>query len=344
MATRLMGLSRFKFFLLVLIAVIFISYQYLTLQYTVLNINHKGYILEIFPKENFKSVLVKLTKDQILSKTTQYTLYALSKVNKYDRKIKAGEYLVLPGTTAVQLLKQLLEGKVLLHKFTIVEGLRFDQVLAALQQNSKIQQTLPNATCQEVLGAINRSIVGSETEECEGLFLPNTYLFAKNTKDIVVLQDAYDAMENKLNILWNSSSTKGVLKSRYEVLIMASIIEKETAIIEEMNKVSGVYHKRLQTGMPSQADPTVIYGLKVFDRPLNYSDLKQTSDYNTYRNKGLPPTPIAMPSISAIVAALNPTEDDNLYFVADGSGGHVFSASLEEHNKAVSEIRSNKTH
>ena len=342
MFARLINVSRIKVYLLVSIVVIFSSYQYVTLRYTVLNINNKGYILEVLHKENFKSVLAKLTKDQVLSETSQYALYVFSKINKYDRKIKAGEYLILPGTSAIQLLRQLLEGKVLLHKFTIVEGLRFDQVLASLEQHPKIQQTLTNATCKEVLGAINRLAVASETEECEGLFLPDTYLFAKNTKDIAVLQDAYDAMENKLNILWNSSGTKGVLKSRYEVLIMASIIEKETAIIEEMNKVSGVYHKRLQTGMPLQADPTVIYGLKVFDRPLNYADLKKTSDYNTYRNKGLPPTPIAMPSISAIVAALNPTEDDNLYFVADGSGGHVFSASLDEHNRAVAEIRSNK--
>ena len=344
MFSGLFTLFRFKvwLYLLVLIAIVFTSYQYLMLRFTVLNVSDQGYVLEILPKENFKSVLTRLTNDHVLSKNNKNALYILSKINKYDRKIRAGEYLILPGISAIQLLQQLLDGKVLLHKFTIVEGLRFAQVLDALQNHPKIQQTVTDFTCKEILHSIERVTALPNIEECEGLFLPNTYLFAKNTKDTVILQEAYDAMKNKLDNLWSSSNTKGVLRSSYEVLIMASIIEKETSIIEEMNKVSGVYHKRLQTGMPLQADPTVIYGLKIFDRPLSYADLKKTSDYNTYRNRGLPPTPIAMPGIAAIAAALHPTDDDNLYFVADGSGGHVFSASLDEHNRAVSAIRSNK--
>ena len=338
---------------LISLSIIFIGfgyYQYKNLSEAPLNINtsvnyknisKEGYVLDVYPKKSFKSVLNRLKDDNVVSTNTQYTLYFLAKVARYDRKIKAGEYLVTPETTALQLLQKLVDGKIILHKLTIVEGLRFEQLLNSLQNNPAILNTLTKFSCSDILHAINRP-VENHIQGCEGLFMPDTYLFPKNTMDLVILQKAYDTMQNRLSYLWDSSP-KGVLKSSYEALIMASIIEKETSLTEEMKRVSGVYHRRLRIGIPLQADPTVIYGLKIFDRPLTRVDLKGTSDYNTYRNKGLPPSPIATPSIAAIFAALNPTTDeDHLYFVADGTGGHVFSNTLLEHNKAVWTIRNGK--
>ncbi len=338
---------KFKYLLglILLVFAIFSYYQYIQLSCYPLNIKNKdkGYTLEVFPNENFGSVLNRLQEDQVLSNNNKRYLYIFAKIKRYDRKIKKGEYLVIPGTTAIKLLQQLSEGKVILHKFTIVEGLRFEQIINSLQNHPKIQKTITNLNCNNILRVINRSVNNGDEpiKECEGLFLPNTYLFPKNTKDSDILQFAYDAMQNRLNNLWESRSEQGILKSSYEALILASIIEKETSVISEMRRISGVYHRRLKLSMPLQADPTVIYGLKIFDRPLSSLDLKKTSNYNTYRNRGLPPTPITTPSVPAIVAALNPVDDNSLYFVADGSGGHIFSASLLDHNKAISLIKKN---
>lgn len=306
------------------------------------NLNKRGYLLDVFPKESFKSVLNRLRDDNIISIPSQYSLYFISKIAGYDRQIKAGEYLITDQTTPRQLIAKLVDGKVELHKFSIIEGLRFEQSLHALNNHPAINHTLNQFSCKDILKSINRTKDDS-INECEGLFMPDTYLFAKNTKDTVILQKAYDAMQYRLNSLWNSNTaSKGVLQSSYEALIMASIIEKETSLAEEMKRVSGVYHRRLKIGIPLQADPTVIYGFKAFDRPLTRIDLKGKSKYNTYVNKGLPPSPIATPSVAAIFAALNPAEEEHLYFVADGSGGHIFSASLLEHNKAVWTIRNGK--
>lgn len=341
--------KHYLLWLLLLIIIFFGYYQYNNLYHTPLNIqeviNHNkltktGYLLDVYPKESFKSVLNRLNDDNVLSSGSHYTLYFISKISGDDRKIKAGEYLITNKTTPIQLMQKLVDGKIELHKFSIIEGVRFEQVLRDLQSNKAINNTLTQFNCKDILHAINRTM-DPNILECEGLFMPDTYLFAKNTKDIVILQQAYDAMQNKLIYLWENSP-KGVLKSAYEALIMGSIIEKETSLIDEMKRVSGVYHKRLKIGIPLQADPTVIYGLKIFDRPLVRSDLRDASKYNTYLNRGLPPSPIATPSVAAIVAALNPTNEEYLYFVANGSGGHVFSNSLLDHNKAIMAIKNAK--
>lgn len=301
-----------------------------------------GYIFNITPKENLKSVLNRLKQDRILSILDCYALNLYAKFTGLDRKIKIGEYLIVPKTTGIGLIKQFTVGKVLLHKFTIVEGLRYEQTMEYFKNHPAIEHTLTSYTCRDLLKNIDRSI--NYIVECDGLFMPDTYLFPRGTKDTVILQKAYDMMQTRLNDLWDNTPNKeqGILKSSYDVLIMASIIEKETSLVQEMKRVSGVYHKRLHIGIPLQADPTVIYGLKIFERPLTRADLKIPSKYNTYLNRGLPPAPIATPSVAAIFAALNPSKEEYLYFVADGSGGHVFSNSLLEHNQAVQRIRSNR--
>ena len=303
---------------------------------------NSDYIFNIQAKENFKSVLNRLKLDKVLSILDYYVLNWYAKITGLDRKIKIGEYLIIPKTTFIGLLKQFTIGKVLLHKFTIVEGLRYEQTMEYFKNHPAIEHTLISYTCRDLLKNIDRSI--DNIVECDGLFMPDTYLFPRGTKDTVILQQAYDTMQVKLNDLWANSANKDeeVLKSSYDALIMASIIEKETSLVREMPRVSGVYHKRLHIGIPLQADPTVVYGLRIFERPLTRADLKKPSKYNTYLNRGLPPAPIATPSMAAIVAALNPYKETYLYFVADGSGGHVFSNSLLEHNQAIQRIRSNR--
>jgi UPF0755 protein len=304
------------------------------------NINQEGYLLEIYPSESFKSVLRRLRDNKIISASSHYTLYFMSKLAKHDKKIKAGEYLITRDTTGWQLMRKIVKGQVYLHKFTIVEGTRFEQLLKSIQVSKSVKNTLSKHSCKDVLQAMGRWDSNSfHVAECEGLFMPDTYAFPKNTTDVALLQRAYDVMQTRLDYLWDNSS-RGSLKSKYEALIMASVIEKETSLIEEMGQVSGVYHKRLKNGIPLQADPTVIYGLKIFNRPLTRADLKKVSKYNTYLNKGLPPSPIATPSVAALFAALNPEEANNyLYFVADGTGKHIFSNSLLDHNKAIFAIK-----
>lgn len=301
---------------------------------------NSDYTLEINYKDPFNSVLNKLLQDKLISINNYYALKLYAKFTRKDLNIKAGEYLLNNKTTGVTLLNKLVNGQVELYKFTIIEGLRLEQTLASISKHPKLLHTLTqDSGCQQILLAISRGSPVTNLSCCEGLFLPDTYVFTKNTPDIIILQKAYDAMQARLSYLWENSSNKGVLKSSYEALIMASIIEKETRLIQEMKRVSGVYHRRLQIGIPLQADPTVIYGLKIYNRSLTRKDLKIPSEYNTYLNKELPPSPIATPSVAAIFAALNPIQEDYLYFVADGSGGHIFSRSLLEHNRAVAAIK-----
>lgn len=315
------------------------------------NSDGEGYLLEVLPGEKFNSVLNRLKEEQVISSISSYGLYFLSRFLGYDKQIKIGEYVISNKITPIELIHKLIAGEVVLHRFSIIEGWRFEQLLYALNSNPLINHNIKQEyTCIDILNSIDRTFSLNIDEkstngnshsllECEGLFMADTYLFAKNTKDLVILQKSYDAMQNHLNYLWQNSK-QNVLKSPYEALVMASIIEKETSLIEEMPRVSGVYHRRLSKGIPLQADPTVIYGSKIFDRPLTRKDLKLYSKYNTYTNKGLPPAPIAIPGYYSIVAALNPMQEEYLYFVADGSGGHVFSTTFMEHLQAIARIKS----
>lgn len=328
-----------------------VYYQLYLKNLNIKNINNNdGYILEVLSGERFKSVINQLKEKQIIPSFSSYSLNFVAKISGYDKKIKTGEYLITSKMTPIQLIHKLIEGDVVLHRFTVIEGWRFQQLLDALQNHSWINHTITDEyTCGYILKAIDRNFnlnldsfsevsENNDLVECEGLFMPDTYFFPKNTKDLIILQKSYDAMQHKLKNLW-ANSKQNVLKSPYEALIMASIIEKETSLVEEMPRVSGVYHNRLSMGMRLQADPTVMYGSKIFDRPLTRKDLKLPSKYNTYTNKGLPPAPIAIPSYYSILAALNPIQEDYLYFVADGSGGHVFSSTFVEHIQAIAKIK-----
>lgn len=246
-------------------------------------------------------------------------------------RIHAGEYELETGLTARGLLDKLVAGRVYLHQFTIVEGWRFDELLRALR-------TDPAIVSSGLGGAAIMARLGEPDIKPEGEFYPDTYKFPRGTTDVEFLRRAHEAMQARLERAWAERDADLGLSSPYEVLILASIIEKETALAGERREISGVFNTRLKRGMRLQTDPTVIYGLgNGFDGDLKTRDLTRDTPYNTYTRAGLPPTPIALPSEESLEAAVHPATDGALYFVATGlpDGSHHFSKTLEEHNAAV---------
>lgn len=252
--------------------------------------------------------------------------------------IKAGEYLIEPGTTPAQLLDILVEGKVLQYSLTLLEGWSVKQVMQAIESSPHLRQSLQVTEPKVLMQAL-----GYPDEMPEGMFFPDTYYFPKGTSDIEFLKRAYRTMQDILQEEWAARDSGLPYQSAYEALIMASIIEKETAVPDEYQIIAGVFVRRLQLRMKLQTDPTVIYAMgENYDGNIRRRDLSIDSPYNTYRYRGLPPTPIAIPGRAAIHAALHPAPGKSLYFVAKGDGSHYFSETLQEHNRAVAQYQLNK--
>jgi UPF0755 protein len=248
-------------------------------------------------------------------------------------RVQAGEYRLEPGKSSLELLRMLVDGDVVMHQLTVVEGWRFADLVAALRAH-------PAIVPLDLDAADIMAELGSPSVHAEGQFLPDTYVFPKGTSELTVLRSAHEALRAVLEAAWQARAEQTVLTEPYSALILASIIEKETALPAERAKISGVFQRRLARGMRLQTDPTVIYGLgESFDGNLRRSDLARDTPYNTYTRSGLPPTPIALPSAAAIEAAVNPDVSDALYFVATGEPdrSHRFSATIDEHNAAVRE-------
>ncbi len=239
----------------------------------------------------------------------------------FDKRLKAGEYLLEPQMSLKDIFEKLASGKVIMHQLTLSEGLTTAQMLAIIDENEFLS--------------------GNITENVsEGEILPETYTFAKDeTKDSLIKKAKTD-MQKTLDEIWQTRAQNLPLKNKNELLILASIIEKETGVNAERTKVASVFINRLNIDMPLQTDPTVIYALTLgksdLGRSLKHKDLEVNSPYNTYINKGLPPTPICNPGMKAIQAAANPENTPYLYFVADGNGGHRFAKTLAEHNNNIS--------
>lgn len=249
--------------------------------------------------------------------------------------VHAGEYLIEAGTTPRQLLQMFVAGEVQLYSFTIVEGWTFRDLVAALAGNDKLDVSLVHEDWPAILESF-----GAEVEHPEGLFLPETYRFAKGTTGVDILRQAYDLMQETLAGEWQERHENLPIDSSYEALILASIVEKETALAAERPRIAGVFTRRLEKNMRLQTDPTVIYGLGLdFDGNLTRLHLRTDTPYNTYTRGGLPPTPIALPGKAAINAALQPAAGTALYFVATGlgDGSHKFSDTKAEHDLAVQE-------
>lgn len=297
---------------------------------------------EVVKGASIKKVAYDLQRQKIIK--TPRLFYLLAHLYNLDRGLKAGEYLIDQTTTPKTLLENIIQGKVIQYPFTAIEGWNINQLLVALKSAQKIKQTLEPINKenlkQEYLLTVLAQNLNLKEKNPEGLFLPDTYYYTKDMPDIALLKRMNKAQEKFLQQEWNNKKKEIILKTPYEVLVLASIVERETALVKEMPMVAGVYLRRLASGMRLQADPTVIYGLgSNFNGTLKKSDLEAKTQYNTYTNIGLPPTPIAMPSRAAIKAVLNPDDGDSLYFVANGKGGHVFSSTLEAHNKAVADFR-----
>ena len=249
--------------------------------------------------------------------------------------IKAGSYSVKQGITPDQLLTKLARGDVTQGEVLLVEGWTFRQWRARLEQHPDLKHETMGLSEAEIAARL-----GIDGGKLEGWLLPDTYLFDKQSSDIELLARAHRAMKNKLDLAWSEREPGLPYKTPYEALIMASIVEKETGRSDDRALVAGVFVNRLRKGMLLQTDPTVIYGLgETFDGNLHKRDLQTDTPYNTYARSGLPPTPIAMPGLASIQAALHPAANDMLYFVARGDGSSHFSRTLDEHNKAVSKYQ-----
>ncbi len=280
----------------------------------------------------FKELVRQLRREGITDGSPFYWKL-LSREMKVASRLQAGEYALLTGLTPRGLIDLMASGKVIQHHFMIVDGWNFRQLRLALAQEPGLRQTLPGK--DETTIAVE---LGLGDGKPEGWFLPETYAWVKGESDLDLLKRANAAMNKALDRLWSQRDPAVPLKSPYEALILASIIEKETAIGEERAQIAGVFARRLQIGIRLQTDPTVVYGLgEQYDGNIRRRDLEADTPYNTYTRDGLPPTPIALPGLPALEAALHPAAGNALYFVArgDGSGRHEFSATLAEHNRAV---------
>lgn len=246
--------------------------------------------------------------------------------------IVAGEYLLLPGMTPTGLLEKLAVGDVVRYTLTIPEGWTFRQLMDLLRSQHKIAHTLD----AELSDADIMAALGHAGEHPEGRFFPDTYQFIAGTTDVALLRRAHDAMQQQLQRAWEARAADVPLATPYEALILASIIEKETAVDSERGRIAGVFVRRLRMKMRLQTDPTVIYGLGFdFDGRLRRRDLLADTPYNTYTRHGLPPTPIALPGAASLRAAVNPAPGDDIFFVSRGDGTHYFSSTLEAHQAAV---------
>lgn len=260
---------------------------------------------------------------------------ALARASGHDRGIKAGNYALESGLTPWQLLQKLTEGDVTQDALTVVEGWNFAQLREVLRTNPRIKQTLDELSDAEVMRRI-----GATEAHPEGLFFPDTYFFTSGTSDVVLLKRAYRTMRERLAAAWTQRDNDLPYASPYEALIMASIIEKETARAGDRPLVASVFVNRLRQGMKLQTDPAVIYGIGAqFDGDLRKRDLVTDTNYNTYTRDGLPPTPIALPGQASLVAALHPPQTRYLYFVAKGDGSSVFSTTLADHARAVAKYQ-----
>jgi len=245
--------------------------------------------------------------------------------------VKAGSYEVSHGVTPWDILKKITRGDVTQAEIVFVEGKTFRELRAQMDADSNLRHDTRGLSDEEIMAKL-----GATESHPEGLFFPDTYLFAKQSSDLDVLRRAYQAMQRRLTNEWENRDPSVPYDSPYQALIMASIVEKETGRAADRPFVASVFTNRLRRGMLLQTDPTVIYGLgESFDGNLRKKDLLTDGEYNTYTRLGLPPTPIAMPGQASLHLVLHPPESDKLYFVARGDGTSVFSRTLEEHNRAV---------
>jgi UPF0755 protein len=299
-----------------------------------LAVRSNGQVVEVAKGESFRDIVGDI-RGAGLSHAPPLYWRVLAEQLGVAGSLHAGEYAVPRGISARTLLENMAQGKVLQRRITLVEGWTFRQVRAALAAAPRLEHAAAQLSDAEIMARL-----GAGGQNPEGEFMPDTYDYVRGMSDLDVLKRAHEAMQAYVDAQWTRRDPSIPLQSPYQALILASIVEKETAQPNERPQIAGVFERRLKIGMKLETDPTVIYGLGAsYDGKIHTRDLQTDTPYNTYTRAGLPPTPIAMPGRAAIDAVLHPAAGDALYFVSRGDGTHQFSATLAEHNRAVREYQ-----
>ncbi|MCZ6723613.1 MAG: endolytic transglycosylase MltG [Gammaproteobacteria bacterium] len=318
------------------IAISILIFEFQRFQHETVSIPGSDRIFTIKSGSNIKTIAQQLSMEKIIDDPWLFIL--LAKFKGVETRVRAGEYRLQATQSPVDLLELFTKGQSIQYSFTIIEGWTFREMLHQMQTHSAMTNSLEDKTDAEIM-----TLLGYPGQHPEGLFFPDTYRFPKHTSDIKFLQRAYKLMQTHLQREWQNRAPDLPVNSSYEALILASIIEKETGVASERPLIASVFTRRLKKNMRLQTDPTIIYGLgESFDGDIRYRDLKKDTPYNTYLHAGLTPTPIALPGLESIRAALHPADSDALYFVARGDGTHQFSGTLEAHNKAVKKYQLGK--
>jgi UPF0755 protein len=324
-------MSRFSRLLILvfLVAAGLIAYGWYSVRHLPLEMPHEAVRVVVPKGANVRSVAAALRKQGVeVSPTMMLVRY---RMRGLDGQLKAGTYQFAPPQTVDTLLDRLVAGDTVIAHVRFIEGWTFRQMRQAIEQHGELERDTVGLESAEILRRI-----GAKESHPEGLFMPETYAFAPGASDLEIYRRAYELLQRRLEQAWEKRQADLPLRTPYEALILASIIEKETGRPQERTKVAAVFINRLRKGMMLQSDPTIIYGLgERFDGNLRRRDLRADTPYNTYTRTGLPPTPIALPSIASIEAALDPADIKALYFVARGDGSSEFSNDLASHNRAV---------
>lgn len=295
----------------------------------------KPLLIELESGSTIRTLASQLEQHDLIEYPELLIIWA--RISGYATRLQAGEFKIQPGESLAHLLDNIVAGKVHQYTLTLVEGWTFKQFMLAINEHKAVDHSLQNLTDDQIM-----TVLDFDGEFPEGLFFPDTYFIHRNITDVNVLLRAHNMMTQTLQRQWEQRDEGLPFKNSYEALILASIVEKETAVADERPLIAGVFINRLRKKMRLQTDPTVIYGLgDKYDGDIRFRDLRNDTPYNTYTRRGLTPTPIAMPGIGAIKAVMHPSTTDYLYFVAinDNSGRHKFSSTLEEHEKAVDKFQ-----
>lgn len=327
-----MRLIKYAFLVAIVLGLGFGSWLFMYAK-TSLDLSPQAQEISIQPKSSLTSIANQLVEQQVISNALPFII--LARVLGKEPYLQAGDYTLNKNVSPYQLMLSLNHGKSTQGSIVFIEGKTFKQMRTKLAKNDAVKNTIKDLSDAEIM-----RLVGSGEKHAEGLFFPDTFYFDRNTADTVLLKRAYDSMQAKLKVAWENRAPNLPYKNSYEALIMASIIEKETGKASERPMISGVFLNRLRIGMRLQTDPTVIYGMgDNYNGNIRRKDLTADTPHNTYTRDGLPPTPIAMPCLASIEAALHPEKTKALYFVGKGDGSHAFSNSLQEHNRAVAKYQ-----
>jgi UPF0755 protein len=305
--------------------------QYITYVDSPITIPHETILFEVKKGSSLTAVANKLEKESILGSVINFRL--LAKLNKMESSIKTGEYVLKKGMKPLDVLTLITSGKSLQYKLTLIDGKTAQDAFSTIKASDSLKRTLADDDYMQILDKLG---IATDYQSIEGLLFPDTYNFPKNTTDLQFIERSYKMLQDYLQQAWDKRDPQAVLKTPYEALILASIVEKETGDESERPMIARVFINRLNINMMLQTDPTVIYGMgESYQGNIRKKDLRQDTPYNTYTRNGLPPTPIALAGKAAINAVMHPPEGDFLYFVAKGDGSHYFSKNLREHNNAV---------